>query len=114
MSKSTTTLAREILGENAGKFEVLRIYVFPDDKSAHDDELTERLYADFSAELERVQIGLSKQYGSPSRVGQTHENGMLLNGVFRFAVWLVKDRQLFVAAAHEDRGLPVLLVLGTK
>ena len=36
-----------------------------------------------------------------------------LNGVFRFAVWPVGDKQLFAAAAHEDRGVPILLMLGT-
>jgi len=113
MSKTPITLARELLGGDVGKLELLRIHEFADDSSAHDDELTERLYADFSAEYERVQTDLTKQYGSPSRTGQTHDALIPLNGVFRFAVWPVADRQVFVAAAHEDRGVPILLVLGT-
>jgi len=90
----------------------LRTHEFSDEASAHDDELTDRLYADFSAEFERVQTELTKQYGSPSRTGQTDDNLIPLNGVFRFAVWPVGDRQLFLAAAHEDRGIPILLILG--
>jgi hypothetical protein len=38
---------------------------------------------------------------------------MPLNGVFRFAIWKVKGKHLFVAAHHEDRGIPIVLVLGT-
>jgi hypothetical protein len=36
-----------------------------------------------------------------------------LNGVFRFAEWEVDGKKIFAAAAHEDRELPYLLVLGT-
>jgi hypothetical protein len=36
-----------------------------------------------------------------------------LNGVIRFAIWTVGQTQLFLAFAHEDHGLPVLLMLGT-
>ena len=36
-----------------------------------------------------------------------------LCGVFRFAVWERDGRHLYLAAAHEDRELPYLLVMGT-
>jgi hypothetical protein len=113
MSKSPTVLAKELLEGDAGGLEELRIHEFTNDESAHDDELTERLYAEFSAEFERVQTELTKPYGPPSRTGQTDDEVIPLNGVFRFAVWPVGDRQLFAAAAHEDRGVPILLMLGT-
>jgi hypothetical protein len=35
-----------------------------------------------------------------------------LDGAFRFAIWSVGDKLLF-AAAHEDRGVSILLMLGT-
>ena len=84
-----------------------------DDEEAHDDEKTEKLYAEFSAELDRVQKELTKQYGQPSRTGETDDEVIPLNGVFRFAVWAVGDSQLFVAASHEDRGVGILLMIGT-
>jgi len=113
MSKTAKALAKELLDGDPGGLKELRIHEFADDESAHDDELTERLYADFSAEFERAQTELSTQYGLPSRTGETDDEIIPLNGVFRFAVWEVGDRQLFAAASHEDRGVPILLMLGT-
>jgi len=113
MSKTATALAKELLEGDPGGLEELRIHEFADDELAHDDELTERLYAEFSAELGRVQEELTGRYGSPERTGETDDEVIPLNGVFRFAVWTVGDRQLFAAASHEDRGVPILLMLGT-
>ena len=113
MSKSPTALAKELLEAEAGGLEELRIHEFTDDESAHDDELAERLYAEFSADFDRAQAELGKKYGSPSRTGQEDDEVIPLNGVFRFAVWQIGDKQLFAAAAHEDRGVPILLMLGT-
>ncbi|MDR2880543.1 MAG: hypothetical protein LBV29_01390 [Azoarcus sp.] len=111
--RKATDLARQLLEADPGDLEEWRIHVFEDDESAHDDALTEKLYAEFSAEFARVQAELAAQYGAPARTGEEDDDLIPLNGVFRFAIWLVGDRQLFVAAAHEDRGVPILLMLGT-
>lgn len=113
MAKSATTLASELLEGDAGALEELRIHEFKDDDEAHDDEAVEKLYADFASQFDRVEAELSKRYGKPSRTGKEDDEIIPLNGVFRFAVWPVGDKQLFVAAAHEDRGVPILLMLGT-
>ena len=91
----------------------IRIHEFADDESAHDDEQIGRLYAEFSGELDRVQNELAKEYGSPSSTGELDDEIIPLNGVFRFAVWEVGNVLLFVAAAHEDRGVPIILMIGT-
>jgi hypothetical protein len=106
-------LARAFLKKDDNCLDGLREHDFPDDESAHDDDLVERLYAEFSAEVDRVQAALSREYGPPDRTGTTKARGIPLNGVFRFAMWRVGGRRLFVAAHHEDRGVPVLLWLGT-
>ena len=113
MAKSATTLASELLESDVGALEELRIHEFKDDEEAHDDEAVERLYADFASEFDRVEAALSKQYGKPSRTGKEDDEVIPLNGVFRFSIWPVADKQLFLAAAHEDRGVPIMLVLGT-
>lgn len=113
MAKSATTLARALLEGETGGLEELRIHVFTDDDEAHDYEAVERLYADFSIGFDRVEAALTRQYGKPSRIGKEHDEIIPLNGVFRFAVWPVGDKLLFAAAAHEDRGVPILLMLGT-
>jgi hypothetical protein len=113
MPKSPTALAKQLLEADSGELEELRIHEFEDDAKAHDDDATEALYQDFSAEFDRAQAALSKKYGQPSRVGKDNDDAIPLNGVFRFAVWAIEDKQLFLAAAHEDRGVPVILMLGT-
>jgi hypothetical protein len=112
--RSAVKLARALLKKDEDDLlEELRAHDFPDDEAAHDDELTERLYADFSADVESVQAELSKEYGSPSRKGKSDTKSIPLNGVFCYAIWQVAGRQLFVAAHHEDRGLPIVLWIGT-
>jgi len=113
MAKSAAALARELLEGDPGGLEELRIHEFADDEEAHDDDAIDQLYDEFSAEFERVAAVLSQQYGKPSRTGEEDDEVIPLNGVFRFAVWSVGDKQLFAAAAHEDRGVPILLMLGT-
>ena len=113
MAKVPTTLASELLKRDAGAWEELRIHWFEEDEEAHDDEAVERLYADFSSHFDGVEAMLSKPYGKPSRTGKEEDEVIALNGVFRFAIWPVGGKQLFLAAAHEDRGIPILLMLGT-
>jgi hypothetical protein len=113
MAKSPTSLARELIERESGGLDELRVHEFTDDESAHDDDLTEKLYAEFLAEFDRAQAELTKTYGEPSRAGTDEDEIIPLNGVFRFAVWEVGDKLLFAAAAHEDRGCPIVLMLGT-
>lgn len=111
--KSAKSLASELLEDEPGGMDDLRIHEFTDDESAHDDVKVEKLYADFSADLERAQQELAKVYGEPSRTGDSDDEIIPLNGVFRFAVWEIGETQLFIAASHEDRGVPILLMMGT-
>ena len=113
LPRSATQLARKLLTKDEDGLEELRAHDFLDDESAHDDELTERLYVEFSADVEGVQAELSKEYGLPARKGKSDTRLIPLNGVFRYAIWHVADKKLFVAAHHEDRGIPIVLWLGT-
>jgi hypothetical protein len=113
MAKSATALAHELLDAGPGGLEELRIHEFADDSEAHDDDATDTLYAEFAAVFDRCVTELSQEYGPPGRRGEEDDDAVPLNGVFRFAVWSVGDSELFAAAAHEDRGCPVLLMLGT-
>ena len=111
--KSASELASELLSAQPGGLEELRVHEFADDESAHDDQLIQQLLAEFSADFDRVQDELSRSYGVPVRTGTQDDDVIPLNGVFRFAVWQVGEAQLYAAAAHEDRGVPMLLMLGT-
>ena len=110
---SSVKLAQKLLKKKENDLEELRMHDFPDDESAHDDDLTVQLYAEFSADVEAVQAGLSKEFGAPFRKGKSNSRMIPLNGVFRYAIWQVGDKHLFVAAHHEDRGIPIMMWLGT-
>src|SRR6478672_121892 len=97
LPESAVKLAQKLLKKDEDGLEQLRMHDFPDDESAHDDELTERLYAEFSAELAGVQAELSKEYGPPSRKGKSDTKIVPLNGIFRYAIWQIADTHLFVA-----------------
>ena len=113
MPKSATALAKQLLADDPGGMEELRVRTFEDDAEAHDDELTEQLYDEFSAEFDRVVAALAKKYGPPERTGKKDHKLIPLNGVFRFAIWSIDGQQLYVAAAHEDTGVPIILMIGT-
>jgi hypothetical protein len=113
MAKSATALASELLEADPGGLEELHIHEFADDEEAHDDEAIDKLYEEFSSEFDHVVTSFLKKYGKPSRTGKEDDEAIPLNGVFQFAVWSIGDKQLFLAAAHEDRGVPILLMLGT-
>jgi hypothetical protein len=111
--KSITGLADQLLERGPGELEEIRIHEFEDDESAHDEALVEQLRREFSADFSRAAADLGKRYGPPARAGEDDDDSVPLNGVFRFAVWEVEGQQLFLAAAQEDRGVPILLMMGT-
>lgn len=113
MAKSAPQLASKLLKADKDGLEELRVHMFEDDESAHDDELIDELYTEFAAEFDTVAVTLSKVYGSPIKTGREDHKSIPLNGIFRFAVWQVEKKALFAAAAHEDRELPIILMLGT-
>jgi hypothetical protein len=84
-----------------------------DDVETHDDHLLKRLEQDFVAAFDQARVELEAVYGPPVRVGDEDDELIPLGGVHRFAVWKVRDQQLWLATAHEDRECPFLLVMGT-
>ena len=114
MAESTLELASNVLEDGDG-LEDLRVYEFGDDAEAHDEARTDQLYREVEADVDRVSAELSGKYGPPAATGgrDAEEHDLIpLNGVIRYAMWQVDDHVLYVAASHEDRGLPVLLMLG--
>lgn len=112
MAKSVSALAKKALAAGKGAMEEVRIHVFEDDEEAHDEEAVEKLHADFAKQFDKSVATLSKEYGQPKRTGQKDDRAIPLNGVFRFAIWKVGKLELY-AAAHEDREIPIILMLGT-
>jgi len=107
------TLATELLESEAGGLKYLRVWRFTDDLEAHNAQIMKQLYAEFSAEFDLVEAALNMEYGDPASMGTEDIDVIPFNGVFRFAIWSVGNKQLFAAVAHEDREVPIFLVLGT-
>lgn len=114
MTQTATALAHKLLAEKAESLEELRIYVFEDDAAAHDDELQEQLETEFAGHFDLAKQELTASFGTPLRIGNGDSEWIPLNGVFRFAVWQIAGKFLWCTAAHEDRELPFLLMLGTR
>ncbi|MBL8867782.1 MAG: hypothetical protein JNK93_19670 [Planctomycetia bacterium] len=113
MPKSVSALAKNALAAGKGAMEEVRIHVFEDDEEAHDEEAVEKLHADFAKQFDKAVATLSKEYGKPTRTGESEYHSIPLNGVFRFAIWKVGKLDLYVAAAHEDTEVPIVFMLGT-
>jgi hypothetical protein len=91
----------------------LEIVQFRDDRGAHDDALHNRLRREFAQRLKSLQKEMSMTFGPPDETGTDDHEAIPLNGVFQYAIWRTGNQRLFVAAAHEDRELPYLIMLGT-
>ena len=113
MKYSPAEIAAELLQNDDNGLKDLRVHMFEEDEDAHNDELLECIYEEFGNELKQAETILSQTYGSPARTGTEDDDIIPLNGLFRFSIWQVGDKVLYLAAAHEDRGLPVILMIGT-
>jgi hypothetical protein len=113
MREDAIAVARKVLASPAGEIAELWVRPFEDEDSGHDDALQDRLGADFAAAFDKARSELAAEFGPPARAGEDDDETVPLCGVFRFAVWSMSDREMWLAAAHEDRECPFLLVLGT-
>jgi hypothetical protein len=94
--------------------ETLRIYEFKEEEEARDDERQEELAAEFKAAFGEVATSLQSHLGEGVIAATEEEMAEVpLGGVFCAAFWQVGSKRLFVAAAHEDRETPYLLMMGT-
>jgi hypothetical protein len=113
MRVAAVPVARKLLAAPAGNIGELWVHPFASDEAAHDDAMQAQLERDFAAAFEAARSELAADFGPPLRFGEAAEDAVPLNGVFCAAVWSAGDRQLWLAAAHEDREMPFLLLMGT-
>ena len=96
----------------SGDMDVIRIHEFELDGDEHDDEAIEKLHIDFKKDFDISVTALSQQYGDPAKSGTDDDDAIPLTGIMHFAIWSIDDAGLFLAISHEDRGTPILLMLG--
>lgn len=111
-SEELLPLASEVL--QSGEMDVVRIHEFELDGDEHDDEAIEQLYLGFEKNFEKAVEILSQQHGPAARSGKDDDEAIPLSGVMQFQIWELDEADLFLALSHEDRGVPILLMLGTS
>jgi hypothetical protein len=112
MRQPAVSAARGLIDSRLESFAELWIREFKDDVEAHDDKLQEQLERDFIAAFVESVEDLTDEYGPPARLGEEGDDSVQIGGVFRFAIWRIRDNELWLAAAHEDRELPYVLLMG--
>jgi len=110
---SATALANSMIEDEDTDLEELQVHELADDAAASDEAAIAGLYQQFNSDFDDVAAELSVQYGEPAYAGDVDTDAIPLNGVFRYAIWNVEDKHLFLAAAHQDRESPIVLMLGT-
>ena len=92
-----------------------------DDTDAHDDELQDKLAAEFKATFDECIRPLEAEFGSARVVDlldESADEGMieqalsLVEGLVRVAFWEASAALLFLAVVHEDREAPIALLIG--
>ena len=112
MRKSAVAAAKGLVDSRVESLAELWIREFEDDVEAHDDALQERLEREFIVAFDEAASELTAEYGPPARVSQEDEQVVPMGGTFRSAVWWIRDNELWLAAAHEDREVPFVLLMG--
>lgn len=107
-----TVLAQAAAALKEGGMDVVRIHELELDGDEHDDAVTYRLHTEFKADFDDATKVLSEYYGPPSRTGNADDHAIPLAGLVAFNIWDADDCTLFLAISHEDRGTPILLMLG--
>jgi hypothetical protein len=91
----------------AGELELESVhYEYPEERS-----LT-AIQSDCRKSFKKLREDFTKQFGPSIRSGTEDDSGIPLNGVFMFEVWKTGFGEMFLAASHEDRSLPVVLAFG--
>jgi hypothetical protein len=99
---------------NEGEMIAIRIHEFELDGDEHDDDAIDKLHESFHADFATATAALTKIYGNPTRAASDIDDDAIpLCGVCRFAVWDFDRKGLFLAVSHEDRGTPILLMIGS-
>lgn len=96
----------------SGDMDAIRIHAFELDGDEHDDDAIEKLHVDFKNDFDIAAVALSYKYGPPVKSGTDDDDAIPLTGIMHFSIWRTDDVGLFLAISHEDRGTPILLMLG--
>ena len=104
--------AAEFLESGDSAMDVIRIHEFELDGDEHDDDAVTLLHQDFKKDFDAATRALTSEYGTPSHSGSEDDDAIPLTGIEAFNRWSIGGQGLFLAISHEDRGTPILLMLG--
>ncbi len=81
-------------------------YEFPEKRSVT------AIKSDCRKSFNQLREDFAHRFGPSIRSGTNDDSKIPLNGVFLFEVWKTGFGEVFLAASHEDRSLPVVLAFG--
>ncbi len=114
MPADIVSFAEELINDEPGSLEIIKIYMIEDDEEAHDDEFQKQKHLEFEAVHNSLAKELSKKFGTPKIAKKEDEfNKIPLCGVYPAATWEVNGAELYLAVSHEERETPYLLAIGT-
>jgi hypothetical protein len=91
----------------AGELELESVhYEYPEERS-----LT-AIQTDCRKSFKQLREDFTQRYGQSIRSGTDDDSRIPLSGVFLFEVWKTGFGEVFLAASHEDRSLPIVLAFG--
>ncbi|MEM9420630.1 MAG: hypothetical protein AAGA25_16505 [Planctomycetota bacterium] len=104
--------ASEFLEAGEGAMDAIRVHEFKLDGDEHDDYATDLLHQEFKQDFDEATQVLTRAYGPPARNGASDNDAIPMTGIKAFVLWTTGSQALFLAISHEDRGAPILLMLG--
>ena len=104
--------ARELLEIGEGGMDAIRIHEFELDGDEHDDDAVESIHQEFEKDFQSATRVFTAEYGVPHHSGFDDDDSLPLSGITAFNIWSIDEDKLFLAISHEDRGAPILLMLG--
>ncbi|MEM7624630.1 MAG: hypothetical protein AAF333_03265 [Planctomycetota bacterium] len=97
---------------DSGDMDAIRIHEFNLDGDEHDDKAIDELHIDFKNDFDLAAEKLTHSLGMPTLSGTNDDDAIPMTGITHFHIWRTNDAGLFLAISHEDRGTPILLMLG--
>lgn len=99
-------------GHPEAAFGCVAEWTFANDIEAHDAGLQDRMYQAAAERFQQAATALSERYGDPVRSTAARLRRIPHNGVVDSRIWSVAGQLVYLVLTHEDRELPVQILVG--
>jgi len=99
-------------GQAESAFGCVADWSLADDVEAHDAGLQDRIHQAATERFQSAATALSERYGDPARTTAARLRRIPHNGVLESRIWSVEGQLVYLVLTHEDRELPVQILVG--